>query len=1592
MLRCLTFLIMNMFLALFSHAQITSTFDINDEGWTLSDNNLNDPQTVNYFPAGGNPGGYVSATKTSTSQPYFWTSPAKFGGNVSYFSYGQDLTFNLQVDHVATVHGSAGDVHIRTASGSILVLNLPTFPAQAPAWSSYAIRLDETAGWHVGSIGGPLATKAQLLQYLSGVGSFRINIKYNSGVSAITGAIDNVVLNQRTLVPAPTISSFTPTSGKPGESIVINGSDFDPTPANNAVYFNGLQGNITNASANSLTVTVPSGARYGQLTVINKTTGLAKLSAEPFNPTFNDGGRIIPASFDPKFDISLAVGYGGLSLADMDGDGWNDLVVARADNSGIDVYRNLATGGDLTAASFGAPINFPSGLSFTNGSGVSTTDFDNDGKLDMVTSGWTGGPGVFATFRNISTPGNLAFEAVEYWNGRSDESPVYLAADIDGDGLPELVSAEGAGAAGQNVWITQNMSTPGNIEFGYSILYFPQTLDDAPSGATLADLDNDGKPEFILVNAFGGQFSIIPNTSTPGAISFATASAFTFTTSVQGVINVADFNLDGKKDLAWKNGFSNDDVHIRINTNSGGALTASDFATEIILDSEVSTYGALSLADINGDGRIDILATDNADVGIFENVYAGGVFDATAFVPGYRFQGSGIYTYPGTALAGDINGDGKPDIVVGITNTSPDRISIYENKNVHTPVISLNTVSPLQGSIGSTVTITGDYFSTTPSENIVHFGDVTATVLTATKTELTVSVPAGASYAPVRVTRDQYTASYHLPFKPTFSSGVTFDNTHFGAPVEFTLTAADYDIDAADLNEDGKPDVIAEANGTRVYAFRNVHSTGAITTSSLMPDDSISTTPTQNPRLIDLNGDNKPDFVATSGVFRNISAGSEINFEGQTNIGGTLTIQEADFNHDGKTDYVGSNGSATVNIYENRMRQGTGAFISGGIYNSLSDRIDFTKPAVGGAPVAADFDNDGFVDMACGNGTADNMTVWRNNGTYRLETTSFTSIGNIATGDNPGRLYTGDLDVDGKMDIVLYHGTGTTSTMISIFHNQSTVGNIVFNRVDLTNPTNATLAHIDDLDGDGKPEILTTSESGNQFTIFKNIHTGGPITAASFAAPFNTTVTAPRGLTTADLNLDGKPEIILTRAAGFLVVYENLVPTVAITITQQPVSLTYVCEGASASFTIAASGTTNITYQWQKYNGSVFVDLVNNSTFGGVTTPTLTISNVSSAESGQYLCVISGDNAPSVTTSSGDLVFNSLPAPPDVSDITLCGPGSATIIASGGSPGDYTWYTSALAVIPGEVNDTYTTPNLSSNTTYFVSVSDTFCESQLASVDVTIGTPPAKPLISSNITPVGNAITVCSSNTLTLSAPNGFASYAWSNGETTPAITVTVDGSYSVIVGDGAGCSSVVSDAIVVTIVPAPCNNVAPVITSSSLTTTIGSSVTLNLLSLISDPDNNLVASSLAVVQGPASGAAATINNGVLTIDYSGLNFAGTDLITIEVCDVFGECAQQQFEIEVIGELEIFNAVSPNGDGKNDFFKIEYIEILEPENTITIYNRWGSKVFEVKNYSEANAFRGLNQNGNELPSGTYYYKIEFASGHSMKTGYLSLRR
>ncbi|APG60646.1 cadherin domain-containing protein [Christiangramia salexigens] len=96
---------------------------------------------------------------------------------------------------------------------------------------------------------------------------------------------------------------------------------------------------------------------------------------------------------------------------------------------------------------------------------------------------------------------------------------------------------------------------------------------------------------------------------------------------------------------------------------------------------------------------------------------------------------------------------------------------------------------------------------------------------------------------------------------------------------------------------------------------------------------------------------------------------------------------------------------------------------------------------------------------------------------------------------------------------------------------------------------------------------------------------------------------------------------------------------------------------------------------------------------------------------------------------------------------------------------------------------------------------------------------------------------------------------------------------------------------------------------------------------------------------------------------------------------------------------EVIQKISPNGDGINDYFQVLGISAFG-ENTVEIFNRWGIKVFETKNYGSAeNVFRGISEGrltvkqGEELPAGTYYYIIRFNNnGPASKSGYLYINR
>lgn len=159
-------------------------------------------------------------------------------------------------------------------------------------------------------------------------------------------------------------------------------------------------------------------------------------------------------------------------------------------------------------------------------------------------------------------------------------------------------------------------------------------------------------------------------------------------------------------------------------------------------------------------------------------------------------------------------------------------------------------------------------------------------------------------------------------------------------------------------------------------------------------------------------------------------------------------------------------------------------------------------------------------------------------------------------------------------------------------------------------------------------------------------------------------------------------------------------------------------------------------------------------------------------------------------------------------------------------------------------------------------------------------------------------------------------------------------------------------------------------------------------------PDEN----NPTVLQAPA-GFAGYLWSGDETTQLIQVTAAGT--FSVRVVDERGCASAPSANVvltaENCGEVIIYNAISPgNGDDLNPFLRILNVERLPDtkENTLRIFNRWGDVVFEARNYDNTtNTFTGLTNNGEKLPSGTYFYILEFNNSRRKSiSGYLSIRR
>lgn len=397
-------------------------------------------------------------------------------------------------------------------------------------------------------------------------------------------------------------------------------------------------------------------------------------------------------------------------------------------------------------------------------------------------------------------------------------------------------------------------------------------------------------------------------------------------------------------------------------------------------------------------------------------------------------------------------------------------MSIFISLNLFPQTIT--SFSPTSGPVGTSVAITGTGFNVTPANNVVFFGATLGTVTAASATSLSVTVNAGANYQYITVTNTgtNLTAYSAIPFNVTTSCN---DATTFAAAI--SAQGGSHNIEIYDMDGDGKPDMIIPDYFNNYFTItRNTSTPGSI---SFAP---------------------KVTFAWAAG--------------GQPN-----EVSIGDFDGDGKPDVaLGGNGGGTfVSVYRNTSTVGSISFAA---------RQDFTASSgQGNGNKIIDIDGDGKPDLISVHWSGNCVWVLRNTST--VGSISFAAGVSFATTTQPHKIDVGDLDGDGKPDVVI---TAFTSNKLSIFRNTSTAGTISFAaRQDFSPGTVPYFVHLTDLDGDNLLDIAVVNRDVATLAVYRNTSTVGSITLATrqdFATPTGTFT--HYGVAIGDLDGDNKPDVV----------------------------------------------------------------------------------------------------------------------------------------------------------------------------------------------------------------------------------------------------------------------------------------------------------------------------------------------------------------------------------------------------------------------------------------------------------------------------------
>ncbi len=401
---------------------------------------------------------------------------------------------------------------------------------------------------------------------------------------------------------------------------------------------------------------------------------LIHLSVHAQNLTMGPAIRFAP-------DTSIA----DLFVADLDSDGKAEIIATSPSLHALLVFQNTSTPGKIDTGAFAKPLIFQTENTI-NIVAIEDMDLDGKPDIIVINRGYSdtiNGKNALTIFHNESNPGKLKLSAIQVKNDSKTQPffncfPLLIGdnmvqvSDFNGDGMPDITVLNTEGF----ISIYTNTYTKGSALktiFGAPVHFL---LSQNPTSILVGDMNDDGSPDIVTSNPDSTFISVLVNYSKKESLTPVFQRIDFKLDFKPNSVSIADVNNDGKPDVLLSRQGSEIPVII-YNTSISG-----NFKSFIIQPDNLHIYSNYNnnivMQDMNGDGKDDIISLNAGlnQVELFTRRFndahiTPGVFNKKV---NYKIEAIPDYT-------GDLDGDGVADIIIG----SLFGLDIYRGKSLIKP-------------------------------------------------------------------------------------------------------------------------------------------------------------------------------------------------------------------------------------------------------------------------------------------------------------------------------------------------------------------------------------------------------------------------------------------------------------------------------------------------------------------------------------------------------------------------------------------------------------------------------------------------------------------------------------------------------------------------------------------------------------------------------------------------------------------------------------------------------------------------------------------------------------------------------------------